>query len=65
MNITINILVIGVEGADCRMAIAAADCGISVLLVNKKPLGESGATSYPVAGIAGYNVGDVSTPTNV
>ena len=65
MNITIDILVIGAGGAGCRAAIAAADCGTSVLLASKKPLGESGATSYPVAEMAGYNAGDVSIPMDV
>ena len=65
MNITIDVLIVGAGGAGCRAAIAAADCGTSVLLVSKKPLGESGATSYPVAEMAGYNAGDVSIPMDV
>lgn len=65
MNITTDVLVIGAGGAGCRAAIAAADCGTSVLLVSKMPLGESGATSYPVAEMAGYNAGDVSIPMDV
>ena len=65
MNITTDVLVIGAGGAGCRAAIAAADCGASVLLASKMPLGESGATSYPVAEMAGYNAGDVSIPMDV
>lgn len=65
MNLTVDILIIGAGGAGCRAAIAAADCGTSVLLVSKKPVGESGATSYPVAEMAGYNAGDISIPMDV
>lgn len=65
MNIAIDVLVIGSGGAGSRAAIAAADSGVSVLLVSKKPVVHSGATSYPVAEMAGYNAGDVSIPTDV
>lgn len=59
-NIYTDVLVIGAGGAGCRAAIEAADRGVDVLLTSKKKLFESGATSYPVAEMAGYNFGDVS-----
>lgn len=60
-----DVLVVGAGGAGCRAAIEAADRGVSVLLVSKKEIGHSGATSYPVAEMAGYNAGDVSNPYEV
>lgn len=65
MRKTVDVLVIGTGGAGCRAAVAAADRGVSVLLVSKKEISHSGATSYPVAEMAGYNAGDVSTPYDV
>ncbi|MCI8659072.1 MAG: FAD-binding protein [Lachnospiraceae bacterium] len=65
MKKTVDVLVIGTGGAGCRAAIEAADRGVSVLLVSKKEIGHSGATSYPVAEMAGYNAGDVSNPYEV
>ena len=63
--IATDVLVIGAGGAGCRAAIAAADKGASVLLVFKRQLGNSGATSYPVAEMAGYNAGDLSVPGDI
>lgn len=60
-----DVLVVGTGGAGCRAAIEAADSGVSVLLVSKKEIGHSGATSYPVAEMAGYNAGDVSNSYEV
>lgn len=65
MNITIDVLVIGAGGAGCRAAIAAADSGATVLLTSKKEISHAGATSYPIAEMAGYNAGDVSVPMDV
>lgn len=65
MNITIDVLVVGAGGAGSRAAIAAADSGASVLLVSKKEISHAGATSYPIAEMAGYNAGDVSVPMDV
>lgn len=65
MKKTVDVLVVGTGGAGCRAAVAAADRGVSVLLVSKKEIGHSGATSYPVAEMAGYNAGDVSVPCDV
>ena len=65
MKKTVDVLVVGTGGAGCRAAVAAADRGVSVLLVSKKEIGHSGATSYPVAEMAGYNAGDISVPCDV
>ena len=65
MNKTVDVLIVGAGGAGCRAAIAAADCGVSVLLLSKRAVGESGATSYPIAEMAGYNAGDVAIPMSV
>lgn len=64
MEQTINtdVLVIGGGGAGLRAAIAAADCGVQVLLVSKRKIGIAGATAYPVAEMAGYNAGDIHIP---
>ena len=53
-----DVLVIGGGGAACRAAIAACDAGADVLIAAKKPIGAGGATTYPVAEMAGYNAGD-------
>ncbi len=55
-------LVVGGGGAGCSAAIAAADCGTAVILASKLPLGKAGATTYPIAEMAGYNAGDVPIP---
>ena len=52
-----DVLVIGSGMAGCRAAIAAADKGSDVILATKKTLG-CGASTYPVAEMAGYNAGD-------
>ena len=58
MEYTTDVLVIGGGGAACRAALAAADAGARVLLASKRPPAKAGATSYPVAEMAGYNAGD-------
>ena len=65
MNKTVDVLIIGAGGAGLRAAIAAADRGVSVLLTSKANVACSGATSYPVAEMAGYNAGDISIPLDV
>lgn len=65
MTIFTDVLVIGAGGAGLRAAIAAADCGAQVLLASKKEPGIAGATSYPIAEMAGYNAGDVQIPDDV
>ena len=49
MRFQTDVLVIGAGGAACRAAIEAADCDARVLMVSKKPLGNAGATCFPVA----------------
>ncbi len=65
MNLTVDVLIVGAGGAGSRAAIAAADSGASVLLVSKKEISRSGATSYPIAEMAGYNAGDITVPMDV
>ena len=60
MTINTDVLIIGGGGAACRAAIEAADCGAAVILASKKPPEKAGATSFPVAEMAGYNAGDPS-----
>ena len=43
-RIACDVLIIGGGGAGCRAAIAAAERGSDVVLVNKYPLGRSGTT---------------------
>lgn len=62
INLETTVLIIGGGGAACRAAIEACDAGADVLLVSKKPVGEGGATVYPVAEMAGYNAGDPLIP---
>ena len=64
-RIITNVLIIGGGGAACRAAIAACDAGADVLIVSKKPLGKGGATTFPVAEMAGYNAGDPSIPGDI
>lgn len=54
----VDVLVIGGGGAACRAAIEAADAGAKVMMVLKGRLGESGATAFKVAEMAGFNVAD-------
>ncbi len=58
MNYTTDVLIVGGGGAACRAALAAADAGAQVILASKRPPAQAGATSYPVAEMAGYNAGD-------
>lgn len=51
--------------AGCRAAIAAADYGGSVVLATKMPLNNGGASTFPVAEMAGYNAGDPDIPGDV
>lgn len=60
LTIKTDVLIIGGGGAGCRAAIEAADCGAQVLLVNKGTAGQSGATAFPVAEMAGFNFGDTT-----
>lgn len=53
-----DVLIIGGGSAACRAAIEAADAGARVLMISKRPPERAGATSYPVAEMAGYNAGD-------
>jgi len=57
-QIKTDVLVIGGGGAAARAAIAAHDAGASVLIVLKRQMGRSGATTYSNCEIAGYNVPD-------
>jgi fumarate reductase (CoM/CoB) subunit A len=57
-QIRTDVLVIGGGGAAARAAIAANDAGASVLVVLKRQMGRSGATTYSNCEIAGYNVPD-------
>lgn len=52
-----DVLVIGGGGAALRAALAACDAGADVIIAAKMPLGLGGATTYPVAEMAGYNAG--------
>ncbi|WP_262395541.1 FAD-binding protein [Youxingia wuxianensis] len=65
MRFQTDVLVIGAGGAACRAAIEAADCGARVLMVSKKPLGNAGATCFPVAEMAGYNAGNPDVPGDI
>lgn len=60
-----DVLIIGGGGAAGRAAIAAADAGAAVMMVSKKPLGHGGATTYPVAEMAGYNAADPLIPGDI
>ena len=42
MALDVDVLIIGAGGAGCRAAIAAADCGASVLMVSKAAPGRAG-----------------------
>jgi len=53
-----DVLVVGGGGAACRAAIEAYDSGAKTLMVLKRKLGSSGATTYKVAEMAGFNVPD-------
>lgn len=65
MRFKTDVLIIGGGGAGLRAAIAAADCGVRVMLVSKRKVGVAGATAYPVAEMAGYNAGDINIPGDV
>lgn len=65
MIIKTDVVVVGSGGAGMRAAIAAADCGVDVILLSQKKIDKSGATSYPVAEMAGYNAGDVRIEKDV
>ncbi|MBR5473990.1 MAG: FAD-binding protein [Lachnospiraceae bacterium] len=60
-----DVLIVGAGGAACRAAIAAADAGSKVLIATKKPIGVAGATTFPVAEMAGYNAGDPNVPGDI
>jgi fumarate reductase (CoM/CoB) subunit A len=60
-----DVLIVGAGGAACRAAIAAAEAGAQVILATKKPVGKAGATTFPVAEMAGYNAGDPSVPGDI
>ena len=64
-TLTTDVLVIGGGMAGCRAAIAAADYGGSVVLATKMPLNNGGASTFPVAEMAGYNAGDPDIPGDV
>jgi succinate dehydrogenase/fumarate reductase flavoprotein subunit len=53
-----RVLIVGGGGAACRAALEAAETGVQVVMVMKGTLGESGATAYKVAEMAGFNVAD-------
>lgn len=63
--LTTDVLVIGGGMAGCRAAIAAADYGVDVILATKLPLNRGGASTFPVAEMAGYNAGDPGIPGDV
>lgn len=65
LKITTDVLIVGAGGAACRAAIAAADAGAKVLMATKQPIGKAGATTYPVAEMAGYNAGDPRIPGDI
>lgn len=50
--LTVDVLIVGSEGAGARAAAAAADAGADVLVLTKGPLGRSGATLTAEAGIS-------------
>lgn len=60
-----DVLVVGGGMAGCRASIAAADSGSRVVLASKKPLGCGGASTFPVAEMAGYNAGDPRKPGDI
>ena len=64
-TLTTDVLVIGGGMAGCRAAIAAADYGGGVVLATKMPLNRGGASTFPVAEMAGYNAGDPNIPGDV
>ena len=64
-TLTTDVLIIGGGMAGCRAAIAAADYGGSVVLATKMPLNNGGASTFPVAEMAGYNAGDPDIPGDV
>ena len=53
---SVDVLIIGGGGAAGRAAIASAQAGASTLMVLKKRLGASGATTHKCCEIAGFNV---------
>lgn len=65
LKIKTDVLIIGGGGSGLRAAIAAADCGVQVMLVSKRKVGIAGATAYPVAEMAGYNAGNINIPGDV
>ncbi|MDR1832002.1 MAG: FAD-binding protein [Fusobacteriaceae bacterium] len=64
-KIETEVLVIGGGCAGLRAAIAAADAGARTLLAAKGPVGKTGASTHPVAEMAGYNAGDPVIPGDV
>lgn len=65
IKVRTDVLVIGAGGAACRAAIAAADAGAQVVLATKKTIGKAGATTVPVAEMAGYNAAEPKTPGDI
>nr|WP_286170416.1 FAD-binding protein [Halocella sp. SP3-1] len=57
-------MVVGGGGAACRAALEAAENGAQVLMILKGKIGKSGATSYKVAEMAGFNVADGQVDPN-
>ncbi|WP_320122361.1 FAD-binding protein [uncultured Sphaerochaeta sp.] len=55
MDIVTDVLIIGAGTAGLRSAIAAADQGVSVLLISKLEIEKSGTTNADVAEMAGFN----------
>ncbi len=65
LTIETDVLVIGAGGAGCQAAMAAADAGVRVTLIDKGRLGVSGSTFDPftrgkgiIAAVEGYNPTD-------
>jgi len=58
LKIKTDVLVVGGGGAACRAALSAYDEGADTLMALKGKLGSSGATTYKVAEMAGFNVPD-------
>ena len=64
-HIITDVLIVGGGGAACRAAIAASDAGADVFMAAKKMPGKGGATTFPVAEMAGYNAADPSVPGDI
>ena len=64
-HIITDVLIVGGGGAACRAAIAASDAGADVFMATKKMPGKGGATTFPVAEMAGYNAADPSTQGDI